>query len=334
MSDLEYQHARESAALFDVSDRGKLELTGPDAPNFLHNLCTNDVVNLPLGAGCEAFFTNAKAKVVAHALIYHVRIAGGRDALWLDVVPSQASSLLQHLDRFLISEQVEMADRTADFAQFHLAGPRAKAVLERALGESIPDLGPLEHMERTVGPNATCHIRRHDPLGLPGYDIVCLKARAADVGQQLTAAGAAPAGRNTYEVLRVEAGTPVYGADIDENRFVVEVGRTGAISYSKGCYLGQEPIVMARDRAGHVNRMFRGLRLRDGQPLAVGAKLFAPDGKEVGVVTSSLVSPRLGAIALGYVRRGSEQAGAALEAEPAGSGRAAVVSELPFPATG
>src|SRR5947208_11780369 len=91
-----YRRARESAALFDVSDRGKLELTGPDAPSFLHNLCTNDVVNLPLGAGCEAFFTNAKAKVVARALIYHVRIAGGRDALWLDVDPGQAPRLLQH----------------------------------------------------------------------------------------------------------------------------------------------------------------------------------------------------------------------------------------------
>src|SRR5947199_5576008 len=167
MADLnaEYHQARTSAALFDVSGRGKLELTGPDAPSFLHNLCTNDVVNLPLGAGCEAFFTTAKAKVVAHALIYHVRIAGGRDALWLDVAPGQAPRLLQHLDRFLISEQVELADRTADFAEFHLAGPQARAVLERAVGDPLPDLRPLEHMERTIGANATCHVRRHDPLG-------------------------------------------------------------------------------------------------------------------------------------------------------------------------
>src|SRR5204863_6835947 len=139
-----YHHARTAAALSDVSDRGQLELTGPDAPNFLHNLCTNDVVNLPLGAGCEAFFTNAKAKVVAHALIYHVRIAGGRDALWLDVDPGQAQRLIQHLDHFLIAEQVELADRTADFAQFHLAGPQARHVLEPALGEPVPDLGPLQ----------------------------------------------------------------------------------------------------------------------------------------------------------------------------------------------
>jgi folate-binding protein YgfZ len=326
----EYRQARSGAALFDVSHRGKLELTGPDAPNFLHNLCTNDVVNLPLGAGCEAFFTSAKAKVIAHALVYHVRIAAGRDALWLDIDPGQSTRLIQHLDHFLISEQVEFADRTADFAELHLAGPQARAVLERALGEAIPDLGPLEHMERTFGENATCHIRRHDPLGLPGYDLVCLRQRAAEVWQRLTAAGATPAGLDAYEMLRVEAGTPVYGIDIDENRFVVEVGRSDAISYTKGCYLGQEPIVMARDRAGHVNRRFRGLRLRDGKPLPAGTKLLAPDGKEAGIVTSSLVSPRLGGIALGYVRRGHEQPGTVLEAEPAGSGRRAVVEELPF----
>jgi tRNA-modifying protein YgfZ len=328
----EYRRARESAALFDLSHRGKLELTGPDAPSFLHNLSTNDVQNLPLGAGCEAFFTTAKAKVVAHALIYHVRIAGGRDALWLDVAPGQATHLLQHLDHFLIAEQVELADRTADFAQMHLAGPEAKAVLERALGEPVPDLGPLEHMERTFGPNATCHVRRHDPLGLSGYDLVCLETRAADVWQRLTVAGATPAGLDAYELLRVEAGTPVYGTDIDESRFVVEVGRADAICYTKGCYLGQEPIVMARDRAGHINRAFRGLKLGAGGAVPAGAKLLAADGKEVGVVTSSVVSPRLGPIALGYVRRGSEQPGTALEVQPAGGGRTAVVSDLPMTA--
>src|SRR4051812_3444816 len=133
----EYRQTREGASLFDVSARGKLELTGPDAPAFLHNLCTNDVANLPLGGGCEAFFTNAKAKTVARALIYHVRLGDGRDALWLDTDPGRGAALLRHLDHFLISERVEMADRTADFAQLHLAGPRAKAVLEKALGEPI-----------------------------------------------------------------------------------------------------------------------------------------------------------------------------------------------------
>jgi folate-binding protein YgfZ len=326
MSD--YDRARSDAALFDVSDRGKVELTGPDAPSFLHNLSTNDVLNLPLGAGCEAFFTTAKAKVVAHALIYHVRIAGGKDALWLDVAAGQAQRLMQHLDHFLIAERVEMADRTAEFAQFHLAGPQAKAVLETTFGNAIPDLELLQHMERTVGADATCHIRRTDPLGMPGYDLVCLRGKSADVQSALTTAGAVPAASDTYEILRVEAGTTVYGADIDENRFAVEVGRTCAISYTKGCYLGQEPIVMARDRAGHVNRAFRGLRL--SAPAIAGSKLFAMDGKEVGIVTSAVVSPRLGPIGLGYVRRGYEQPSTTLTVGADAGGPTAVVADLPM----
>jgi folate-binding protein YgfZ len=323
----EYESGRNAAALFDVSDRGKVELTGPEAPNFLHNLSTNDILNLPLGAGCEAFFTTAKAKVVAHVLIYHVRITGGRDALWLDVPAGQAQRLIQHLDHYLIAEQVEMADRTDDFAQFHLAGPTARAVLEKALGEPIPDLDPLQHMERTFGESTTCHIRRNDSLGVPGFDLVCLKRRIADLRQRLTDAGTAAAGPEAYEILRVEAGTPIYGIDIDENRFAVEVGRPDAISYTKGCYLGQEPIVMARDRAGHVNRMFRGLRVT--APATPGAKLLAPDGKEVGTITSAVVSPRLGPIGLGYVRRGFEQPGTALAVAPADGGITATVADLP-----
>jgi folate-binding protein YgfZ len=316
----EYRQAREGAALFDVSPRGKVELTGPDAPSFLHNLCTNDVQNLALGAGCEAFFTTAKAKAVAHALIYHVA-PGGRHALWLDVAPGQAEALLKHLDHYQIAEQVEMADKTADFAQMHLAGPRAKEVLERALGEPLPDLQPLQHVERTFGTSATCHVRRNDPLGVPGYDVVCLGPRAASVWSMLTSAEAVPAGLDAYEVLRVEAGTPEFGKDVDENRFVVEVGRTGAICYTKGCYLGQEPIVMARDRAGHVNRSLRGLKLRS--PVAPGAKLSA-GGKEVGAVTSAVSSLRLGPVALAYVRRGSETPGTVLDVD--GGGTAEVVA--------
>jgi tRNA-modifying protein YgfZ len=320
---VEYGQAREGAALFDVSHRGKIELSGPDAPSFLHNLCTNDVQNLALGAGCEAFFTTAKAKVVAHALIYHVA-PGGRHALWLDVAPGQAATLLQHLDHYLIAEQVEMADKTSEFAQMHLAGPRAKGVLECALGTPIPDLQPLQHVERTFGTAATCHVRRNDPLGIPGYDIVCLGPRAAAVWSLLTDAGAKPAGLDAYEILRVEAGTPEFGKDVDENRFVVEVGRPDAICYTKGCYLGQEPIVMARDRAGHVNRALRGLKLRGAA--APGAKLSA-GGKEVGVVTSAVASPRLGPVALGYVRRGSEAPGTTLDVEGGGP---AEVTALPI----
>ena len=282
----EYGAALNGAALFDRSHQGKLEAAGKDAPAFLHNLCTNDVNSLALGGGCEAYFCDHRAKVLAHAFIYHVR-SGGRHSFWLDVTPGFHDKVLQHLDKHLISEAVELADQTETFAQIHLAGPNAKAVLEKALGASLPELDEFMHMERTFGSTATCHVRRHDPLGVPGFDIVCRNERAAGVWRLLQSAGAQPAGEAAHETLRIEAGTPVYGVDIGEDRFVMEVARAPrAVSYSKGCYLGQEPIVMARDRAGFVNRAFLGVKVLEGGPLPAGTKLFR-DAAEVARQSSS-----------------------------------------------
>jgi tRNA-modifying protein YgfZ len=325
----EYRQARAGAVVFDRSHRGKLELTGSEASSFLHNLCTNDINGLPLGGGCEAFLTTMKAKVVSHLFIYHVRLHDGRPALWLDVPAGTSEKVIQYLDHFLISEQVEFADRTREFAQLHLAGPNATAVLERALLDEVPPLEELQHMERTFGSNATSHLRRHDPLGLPGYDIVCLKERAETVWQFLLRAGAKPAGRRTFETLRIEAGTPRFGVDMDETTFAPEVGRIQqAICYTKGCYLGQEPIVMARDR-GQVNRTLLGVKLPDG-PVPKDAPLFR-DGKEIGRVTSSVLSPRLEtAIGLAYVRRGQQEPGTRVEVEVDGARHAAEVTALPF----
>jgi folate-binding protein YgfZ len=329
-SEAAYRQTLEHASLFDVSDRGKLEVAGPEAPAFLHNLCTNDINSLPLGGGCEAYFCDPRAKVQAHALIYHVLIDAAHHGFWLDVTPGFNDKLLKHLDRHLIAEQVELRDRTTDFAQLHLAGPESRSLLEKALGAAVPDLAEFQHMERTFGLNATCHIRRHDPLGLPGFDIVCLKARAEGVWKMLATAGAKLAGPETYNTFRIEAGTPIYGIDIDENRFVMEVPRAlRAVSYTKGCFLGQEPIVMARDRAGHVNRAFLGMRVLEGGCVPPGTKLQR-DGAEVGVVTSCIVSPRLGApLALGYLRRGHQDPGTRLEALTPQDKQA--VDVLPFP---
>jgi folate-binding protein YgfZ len=318
--DADYTAATTTAALFDTSSAAKLLLTGSDAPTFLGNLSTNDVKNLPLGGGCEAYFCDSRAKVQFQTWIYHVRLGDGRHAMWVETTPGHNAELVKYLDRYLISEQVEITDVTEQFGQMHLAGPAAKAVLEKAIGEAIPELPEFAHAERTFGSNATCNVRRRDPLGLPGFDVVCLKERAEGVRGMLTAAGAVPASPQTYEMLRIEAGTPLFGPDMDSNRFVMEVGNAlRAVSYTKGCFLGQEPIVMARDRAGHVNRAFSGLKVLDGGPLPAGTKLFR-DGQEVGVVTSSCHSPRLGVpVALGYLRWKHQDPGTRMEAEtPAG----------------
>src|SRR5262249_46632183 len=224
----EYRAALDGAAVFDVSHRGKIEVRGPDAATFLQNLCTNDIKSLARGSGCEAFFCNVQARVLGHALIYHHE-QNGQSAFWLDVAPGTAENLAKHLDRYLISEQVEISDRTGELVQVHLAGPQAPAILKQAT--------------QGIG-----QARAHEVLGLVGYDVLCTPAKAAELWQLLQSTGPQPAGLEVYNILRVEAGTPVYGIDFDENNLAPEVGRTKqAISYTKGCYLGQEPIVRIRD---------------------------------------------------------------------------------------
>lgn len=305
-----------AAALFDTSTAAKLELTGPDARMFLGNLCTNDIKNLPLGGGCEAYFCDRLAKVQFQTWIYHLHRADGRNALWVETTPGRNAALAQYLDRYLISERVEIADVTESFAQLHLAGPTAKVVLEKALGEVVPDLPEFAHLDRTFGDTAACSVRRREPLGLPGFDIVCRTEHGEGVRELLIGAGATPATAETHETLRIEAGTPRFGPDIDANRFVMEVGNAArAVSYAKGCFLGQEPIVMARDRAGHVNRAFSAVKVLEGEPLPAGAKLIR-DGQDVGIVTSSCHSPRLGVpVALGYLRWKHQDVGTRMEAE-------------------
>jgi folate-binding protein YgfZ len=321
----EYRAATESAALFDLSAAGKVEVKGPDARTFLHNLCTNDVKNLPAGAGCEAFLTTNKARVVAHVWISHL----DDDALLLDTVPGQAPRLLAHLDHYLISEQAELADRTPDLALLRLCGPAGARLLEGVLGAPCSDLAPMHN--RRLGP---AHVRRQLLLGLDGYDIFCPTAAAPALWQSLCQAGARPAGRLAYNVLRVEAGLPEYGPDIDEERLAMEAGRTSqAISYAKGCYLGQETIVMARDR-GQVNRQLTGVTLAEGNLLIPGTKLLQ-GADEAGHVTSAVFSPRLGkVIALAYLKRACQKPGTQLVVEPATEGRSVTVTALPFTSGG
>jgi folate-binding protein YgfZ len=299
----EYRHAREHAALFDISHHGKIEVTGPDAAAFLHNLCTNDIKALKPGRGCEAFLTTVKAKVIAYIQVCRDQ----EHVFWIDAGPGMGQRVLKHLDHHLISEQVELSDRTHDFAQLHLAGPQCRAVLEQARGDVVP----------------------RDRLAVPGCELLCLAPSASALWGDLIAAGARPVGSEVYNLLRIEAGIPVFGKEIDEDRFVVEVDRTKqAICYTKGCYLGQEPIVMARDR-GHVNRLLRGLKIAGSSAVPSGTKVFR-DADEVGQVTSSVVSPRFGAIALAYIRRGSWEPGTAVTVAADGEKRSAEVVSLPF----
>jgi folate-binding protein YgfZ len=323
----EYQQIQEGAGLFDASARGKIEIVGPDSASFLHNLCTNDVCNLPAGAGCEIFLTNAKAKVVAFGSLYHLPSQDQSDTFWLDLDPGAGENAIQHLSKFLISEQVEIVDRTTELSQFYLVGPKSRPIAAKVLGAKLKDLADWGCC-MILGPGAlTCQVRFHRRLAIDCFEIIFPAAGAATLQSQLMESGAVPAGSESWETLRVEAGFPVYGIDIDENVLAPEVGRP-AISYAKGCYLGQETIVRIRD-LGHVNRMLRGLKLSGGNVLVRGAKIFR-DGKEMGQVTSSVKSPRIGVIALAYLHRSCQEPGTRLEVAVGIDRVDAEVSSLPF----
>jgi folate-binding protein YgfZ len=281
-----YDDALRDRATFDRSTVGKLTITGPDAVPFLHRLCTNDLQTLAVGAGCEAFLCDPRAKV-----LHQLWVNRTADGLWVETVPGQNEALYRTLDRFFISERLEIVDVTTQFRQWHVAGPNA----------TVGDLPPL-----AMRLEADRMIRRRDLLGLPGYDMISKSDTLPD----------GPVGDpDAYETLRIEAGSPEYGKDIDESRFVMEVAWADrAVSYAKGCFPGQEPIVMARDRAGFINRAFLNLDVVDGGPIAPGTKLTR-DGTEVGLVTSSCHSPRFGrAVACGYVKRGHQEPGTRLDA--------------------
>ena len=302
---MNFPNEPQSATLFDLSAHGKIELVGRDAREFLHNLCTQEVKSLAVGATCEAFLTTTKARVIAHVWITHRET----NVLMLDMVAGQSEKVLQHLNRYLISEQVEITDRSPELGLLRLVGSNAAEML------AVLAIAPA---------------RQHRLLALEGFDLFCPVAETEALKQRLVDAGAVVAGPEAYQIMRIEAGLPEYGIDIDENRLAMEVNRTAqAICYAKGCYLGQETIVMARDR-GQVNRLLMGVKVAEGAAIASGTKLFRAN-EEIGHVTSSVVSPQLGqVIALAYLRRGCWEIGSEVVIDAAKDGRTASVCALPF----
>jgi folate-binding protein YgfZ len=287
---------RDSLLLFDHSARTKLELRGRDRAAFLNNFSTNDIARLPAGSGCEAFLTNGQGKILARLLVYALP-----DALWIDADSGLAGKIIGHLSRYQIGEEVEFLDQSEKMAQWHLLGP------------AFPDLlGSDLQVTSWHCAATTCQVRRNEALGAEGYDVLCPIAETNSVRDKLIAMGFTPSSTEDYEALRIEAGTPVYGRDIDETNLPQEVNRDSrAISFTKGCYLGQETV--ARIHAlGHVNRLLIGLAIAGPDSIAAGAKLLQ-GGKEVGQITSAARSRRLGClVALGYVRREQAQPGTVL----------------------
>lgn len=315
-----YQAAHQAAAVFDLSTRDELTLTGADRVSFLQGFCTNDVKRLPVGGVCEAFIPSVKGRTLGH-----VFISAGVDQLTLDSVAQANDTLLPHLDRYLIVEDVELKSTTADRRLYFVTGPRALQVISQIWPDAAA-LPPNAFIEVSAG-EFPVTVRRVDWLGQPGFQIRVPAENGEAVQSQIVQAGAVVGDRHVWEAVRLEACLPDHGRDFSEDNLAQEVDRTeAAISFHKGCYLGQEPIARI-DALGHVNWLLRCLKLElpaNVESAEISGAELKVEGQEkpVGTVRSvaeipcgSEESPGRSCVAMAIVRREQSGAGTVLQLE-------------------
>ncbi|MCG3128553.1 MAG: Aminomethyltransferase [Phycisphaerae bacterium] len=263
----EYQRARSSCVLFDRSDRGLLSARGEDRRSWLHNMLTNAVKSLDDGAGNYAFACDVRGRVQ-----FDVNVLARPDALWLDLDRSTAEAARRHLEKFLITERVTLADECAPFARLGCAGPATRDV---AVAAGVTNFAALPALASVTLGDVQTWLLRHDFCGLPAFELVMPREHAADWWRRLAAAGAVPAGLRTRELLRIEAGIPAWGADLDDTVIPAETGQIErGISFDKGCYLGQEVIERMRSLGSPARRLVR-LRIAAGPEAVSNALLTA-----------------------------------------------------------
>jgi folate-binding protein YgfZ len=265
--------------LIDLSDRAKLRVTGPDRIRFLNGQLTNDIVNLKPGISVYACALSAKGKLCGDLFVTPLK-----DALLLDYAPALRDSIPARLEKYLIADEVELEDVTEQFALFHLSSVE------------LPD---------AILPEGTVTISNR--FAIDGKDLL-LPATLKNVVSKLV--NDSPLTDSKLDEFRIEQGIPCWGTELSEEVIPNEAGLDErAVSYTKGCYLGQE-IISRIKSLGHVNRHLRGIRLTSGSDLQPGDKLAAEDGRQIGSVTSACKSDRLGSwIGLAYLRRGFDQPG-------------------------
>jgi folate-binding protein YgfZ len=311
MTESEVQAVHESVGLVDRSERGKLALSGSQAKEFLTGQVTNDVIALEPGGGCYAAFLTPKGKMLGD-----LRILDLGDELWLDTERATLQPLFDMIRHFKIGYDVELHKRTVQQALLSLVGPRAREV---AGAEQLPSAEHSSMRARRGGVDVVL------AATADGIDAICAAEDAGAVRAAFLEAGAIEVGEDAAELLRVEAGRPRYGRELDATTIPQEAGLNDrAVSFDKGCYVGQETVARLFYK-GKPNRHLRGLRLHG---TAATGDVLRLGEREVGRVGTIVDSPALGPIALAVVRREAEP-GATLEIGEAGS--TASVVELPFP---
>jgi aminomethyltransferase len=300
------QALREQAAWLDLSSRGKIRATGEDRARLLHAMTTNQVQNLEPGQGCYTFFLNAQGRILADA-----NVLCFEDHFLLDTEPETRDKLYAHLDHYIIADDVTLADETDHLATIAIEGPQAASVL--ALMD-LPEPGaPYTTIRQGGWIVARLSVTGATP-GSGGFFVILDATERDAFVAQLDAAGVLPATEEEARIVRIEHGRPRYGEEITERYLLQETAQMHAVSFDKGCYLGQEIVERVRSRA-QIHRVLRRLEIETATPPEAGAKLhIAGAGSQAGAeIASAVYSEALGkTVALAYVRLPAAEPGTEL----------------------
>jgi folate-binding protein YgfZ len=314
----------DGAGLIDLSSRGRILVTGSEAVMFLNGLITNDVKTLPLDSWLTAAFANVQGRLLAV-----VRILHRRDGFLIDTENVTREKVVRLLDRFTLAGDFHVTDLSAQTATASVQGSKAADVVGRITGDQVHGLSRRQVLTVPfAGSDLT--IIRATHSAADGFDLFFDAALKQQIHELLLEAGATPVNPAIEETLRIEAGILSYGVDMDETTIVTETNLDDAVSFTKGCYLGQEIIVRIKHR-GHVAKKLVGVVLESDQELSRDAKILSGDEKEIGRVTSSTFSPRLGrTIGLSYVKYDYTSPGTEIKVVTSEGEVRGVVSQLPF----
>jgi tRNA-modifying protein YgfZ len=325
----EYEALRTRAIVVDRSHRGRMRFFGEKSAEALTGLVTNDVVSMHPGHGQYGAALSAKGRIVAD-----LRIFASAGSYLVDTPARAWPNWLGMVKKYVNPRVSGYRDDSHAVRDIGVFGPDARRIVASVAGVNMDGLGaltPYAHAEVMID-GAPVTLARAADLGVEGFDLFVPFESFDAVWARAVAAGASPAGLEAWEIARVEAGRPEWGIDIDETTIPQEANLDDfdAISYTKGCYIGQEVVARVHFR-GHVNKHLRGLRAASLEPAPTGAQLIDDSGNHVGEVRSAVASPRLGGISMGMVRREVEP-GASLTAKWEGGERRVDVTALPFPA--
>ena len=320
-----YLEARSAAATVDRSDRSWVVVSGADRRSYLHGLLTNDIAALQPGQGCYAAYLTPQGRMIADLWVYELG-----DVLLLSMTRDVKANVLARFDQFIFTEDVQLGDVSDTFAATSIVGPRAAGVVADAIGTPVDRLAQLpEHGNvRTDFLGQPAIVLRTTDTGEPGFDVLVETQHAGALRERLHASGVVDTDSAVAEALRIEGGVPKFHVDMDEETIPLEAGiETRAISMTKGCYVGQEVIIRVLHRGhGRVARRLVGLTL-DGTTAPSPGSAAQVEGKDIGSITSSAVSPALGKpIALAYVHRDHVAPGTTVSV----NGTQAIVTPLPF----